>query len=106
MNKLILGRYFPGNSIIHQLDARAKIISAISFIFILFIANNWQSYVLLWTFTIVVMQLTGVRLNSYIRGVKPLIWLILFTVCLQILFTVGGKIYVDWGPIKISQFGL
>ena len=40
------------------------------------------------------------------ENVRPLIWLILFTVFLQILFTAGGTIYVDWGPITISQFGL
>lgn len=106
MNQLILGRYFPGESFIHQLDARAKLISGIYFIFILFIANNWQTYLLLWIFTIIVMRLTDVQLKIYIRGVKPLIWLILFTVCLQILFTSGGIIYVNWGPITISQFGL
>lgn len=106
MNKLILGRYFPGDSLIHQLDARAKLIAGIYFIFILFIANNWQTYLLLSFFTLLIMQLTNVRLITYIRGVKPLIWLILFTVCMQILFTAGGKVYIEYGPIKISQFGL
>lgn len=106
MNKLILGRYFPGDSLIHRLDPRAKLISAIYFIFVLFLANNWQTYLLLWIFTIIVMHLTAVRLQIFLRGVRPLIWLILFTVFLQILFTAGGDIYIDWGPITISQFGL
>jgi len=77
-----------------------------SFIFILFLANNWQIYLLLWFFTIIVIRLTKVQLKVYLRGVRPLLWLILFTVCLQILFTSGGQIYVDWGPITISKFGL
>ncbi len=106
MNKLILGRYFPGDSLIHRLDPRAKLISGIYFIFVLFLANNWQTYLFLWIFTITVMYLTGVRLQIFLRGVRPLIWLILFTAFLQILFTTGGDIYVDWGPITISQFGL
>lgn len=106
MNKLILGRYFPGDSWIHRLDPRAKLISGIYFIFVLFIANNWQTYVLLWLFTIIVMRLSSVYFRTYLRGVRPLIWLILFTVTLQILFTSGGHIYIDWGPITISYFGL
>lgn len=106
MNKLILGRHFPGDSPIHRLDPRAKLISGIYFIFILFLANNWQTYLLLWFFTIIVIRLTKVQLKVYLRGVRPLLWLILFTVCLQILFTSGGQIYVDWGPITISKFGL
>lgn len=106
MNKLILGRYFPGDSILHKLDARAKLIAGFYFIFILFLAKHWLAYILLWSFTFLVMYLSGVSFKTYIRGVRPLIWLILFTVFLQVLFTAGGEIYVDWGPITISQFGL
>src|SRR4051812_23376443 len=106
MNNLILGRYFPGDSPIHQLDPRSKLLSCIYFILVLFMANNWQTYILLWMFTLLVMYLSRVSFRTYVRGVKPLIWLILFTVFLQVLFTSGGTIYVDWGPITISQFGL
>jgi energy-coupling factor transport system permease protein len=106
MNKLILGRYFPGDSWIHQLDPRSKLLSCIYFIMVLFMANNWQTYILLWVFTLLVMYLSRISFRTYICGIKPLIWLILFTVFLQVLFTLGGVIYVDWGPITLSQFGL
>ncbi|WP_186578940.1 energy-coupling factor transporter transmembrane component T family protein [Aquibacillus kalidii] len=106
MNKLILGRFFPGESILHQMDPRAKLLAGVYFILVLFVANNWQSYGLLWIFTLVVMYLSGVKFSVYIRGVRPLIWLILFTVTLQILFTSGGKIYLDVGPITVSNFGI
>ncbi|WP_182201773.1 energy-coupling factor transporter transmembrane component T family protein [Paraliobacillus salinarum] len=106
MNKLILGRYFPGESWLHQIDPRAKLVAAISFIAILFIAVNWQGYLLLGLFTIFVMRLSGISFKMYIRGVRPLIWLILFTVSLQVLFTAGGTVYVNWGPITISEYGL
>lgn len=106
MNQLILGRYFPGESWIHRLDPRAKLFSGVYFIFVLFMANNWQTYSLLLLFTIIVIRISNVRFSTYIRGVRPLIWLILFTVFLQILFTAGGTIYVDWGIITISQYGL
>jgi len=106
MNKLILGRYFLGDSLLHHLDPRAKLIAGFYFITILFLANNWQTYVFLWLFTFLVMHLSGVHVRIYFRGLKPLIWLILFTVFLQILFTAGGEIYVEYGIITISQFGL
>ena len=106
MNRLILGRYLPGDSWLHHLDPRAKLISVIYFIFILFIANNWKTYLILWLFTFFVMYLSRVTFRIYLRGVRPLIWLILFTVFLQILFTAGGEIYIEWGPITISRFGL
>ena len=106
MNKLILGRYFPGNSLLHQMDPRAKLVAGFYFILVLFLANNWQTLLLLWAFTIGVMYLSGVRLRTYLRGVRPLIWLILFAVFLQVLFTSGGTVYIDWGPITVSQMGV
>lgn len=106
MNKLILGRYFPGESWIHQLDPRGKLVAAIYFIGILFFAEGWLGYLLLLGFTLLVMQMSGVSLKIYLRGVRPLIWLILFTVTLQVLFTAGGTIYFDWGPFTVSSYGL
>jgi len=106
MNKLLLGRFFPGNSVIHRLDARGKLLGGISFIFITFLANHLLSLAFLWIFTFFIMKLSEVSFKIYFRGVRPLIWLILFTVTLQILFTAGGTIYFEWGPITISQFGL
>ena len=106
MNNLILGRYFPGDSWIHQLDPRSKLMACTYFIIVLFLANNWKTYALLWSFTFLAMYLSGVRFRTYLKGVQPLIWLILFTVLLQILFTSGGTVYFEWGPITITEFGL
>ncbi len=106
MNNLILGRYFPGNSWIHHLDPRSKLLACIYFIIVLFLANNWETYALLWLFTLLVMYLSGVSFRTYLIGVRPLLWLILFTVLLQILFTSGGTVYFEWGPITITEFGL
>jgi energy-coupling factor transport system permease protein len=106
MNKLILGRYFPGNSLIHHLDPRAKLVAAIAFILIAFLAGNFQGLGLLWLFTCLAMALSGVGFRVYLRGVRPLIWLILFTVLLQILFTSGGRTYAEWGPFTVSAFGI
>ncbi len=106
MNKLILGRYIPGNSIIHHMDPRAKLISSFYFIGIIFLCNNWQSYLGMFLFTMLVIFLSKVKVGFFIKGVRPLIWLILFTVTLQILFTSGGTVYFHWGIISITEFGL
>lgn len=106
MEKLIFGRYIPGDSLIHKLDPRAKLMGSMFFIGIIFLANNWQSYALLFLFTLGVIFLSKIKLSFFINGVKPLIWLILFTVILQVLFTGGGTIYFSWGPITVSQEGI
>ncbi len=52
MNKLIFGRFIPGDSLIHRLDPRVKLIASFYFIAIIFLANNWQSYLLAGAFTL------------------------------------------------------
>lgn len=106
MEKLIFGRYIPGNSFIHQLDPRAKLTSAIWFIVIIFLANNWLTYLVLALFVLTAIKLSAINPKFFINGVKPLIWLILFTVILQILFTSGQTIWFRFGPIVISQEGI
>ena len=106
MEKLIFGRYIPGDSFIHRLDPRAKLMGAIWFIIIIFLANNWLTYVLLTVFVLTAVKLSEISPKFFINGVKPLIWLILFTVILQILFTSGSTIWFRFGPVIISQEGL
>lgn len=106
MNQLLLGRYMAGDSWIHRLDPRAKLGAGIGFIGILFLMNNWPTALLLWSFTFLVMFVTRIGLSIYVRGVRPLIWIILFTVGMQLFFTAGGKIYWEWGIFTISQHGM
>lgn len=106
MNKLIFGRYMPGDSLIHRLDPRAKLLASFYFIGIIFLANNWQTYALLAVFTLLAVFLSKVDFKFFIRGIRPLIWLILFTVALQVLFTSGGATYWSWGIFNITEFGV
>ncbi len=106
MNKLIFGRFIPGGSFIHKMDPRCKLLVSFYFIGIIFLANNWQSYLFMFLFTIACIALSKVNLDFFIKGVRPLLWLILFTVALQILFTRGGNVFFEWGIISITQYGV
>ncbi len=106
MNKLLLGRYIPGDSVIHRLDPRAKLLGSFYFIIIIFFANNFLSYALMFLFTFLGIYLSKIKLSFFLKGVKPLIWLILFTTALQIFFTQGGEVLFQWGIISISKFGV
>ncbi|MDZ7835253.1 MAG: energy-coupling factor transporter transmembrane component T [Alkalibacterium sp.] len=106
MDKLIFGRYIPGDSLIHRLDPRTKLMGAIWFIIIIFLANNWISYAALIVFVFTAVKLSEINPKFFINGVKPLIWLILFTVILQILFTSGQSIWFRFGPVVISEEGV
>ncbi|WP_461240004.1 energy-coupling factor transporter transmembrane component T family protein [Paucilactobacillus sp. N302-9] len=104
--KVLFGRYVPTNSLIHKMDPRNKLSLSILFIILIFFANNWQTYLLLTLVTIASILLTRVSLKFFWDGVRPLIWIILFTVLLQIIFSSGGHVYWHWGILSITQFGL
>lgn len=106
MDKLLLGRYLQGDSLIHRLDPRGKLVLCFYFVLIIFLCNNWQSYLLLTGATFIFVWLSKIDLRYFIKGLLPLIWLILFTVLLQVFFTRGGPVYWQWGPFSLTQFGL
>jgi energy-coupling factor transport system permease protein len=106
MNKLILGRFIPENSFIHRLDPRTKFVGSFYFIFVLFLANNWQSYSLSCAFILIAILFSKINLSFFFKGIRPLIVLILFTVILQIFFTSGGKIFWSLGPLRLTSYGL
>ena len=106
LDKLLLGRYLQGDSFIHRLDPRTKFLATFLFIIIVFLANNWLTYFILAIFTILALLVSKIPMSFFWNGVKPLLWVILFTVVLQMVFTTGGDIYVEWAFIKITSYGV
>ena len=106
LDKLLLGRYLQGDSFIHRLDPRTKFLATFLFIIIVFLANNWLTYFILAIFTMIALLASKIPMSFFWNGVKPLLWVILFTVVLQMVFTTGGDVYVEWGFIKITSYGV
>lgn len=106
MEKMIFGRYIPGDSFVHKLDPRSKLIFVFAFIIIVFLANNAVTYALLLAFSLLVIFMSKIRLYFLINGLKPIIILLVFTFFIHILFTREGDILLDLGFIKIYEEGL
>lgn len=106
LDKLILGRYLQGDSWIHKLDPRTKLLGTFAFVIIIFLANNWVTYGLLIAYTLIALLASKIKLSFFWQGIRPLIWVILFTVLLQILFTNGGEVYFQWGFIQVTSDGI
>ena len=106
LDKLLLGRYLQGDSLIHRLDPRTKFLATFLFIIIVFLANNWLTYFILAIFTMIALLASKIPMSFFWNGVKPLLWVILFTVVLQMVFTTGGDVYVEWAFIKITSYGV
>lgn len=106
MDKIILGRYLPGDSLIYHLDPRGKFLLTFYFVGIVFFANNVASYALLLAFVLFAVYLSKINFGFFIKGLKPVFWLILFTVVLQLLFTPSNNPIWHWGIFTLSKEGM
>ena len=106
MDKLILGRYIPGNSIIHRLDPRSKLLAMFAFLLLIFWANNLITNVLIIAFVFAMVLLSQIRLSFFINGLKPMIGIILFTTFFQVFFTPGASVLWEFWIFKVSIEGL
>ena len=106
LKDITLGQYFPGNSIIHRLDPRTKLIMLIVYIVALFMASGWVAYALLFVFLVWVIKVSTIPPKSIIKGMKPLVMILVFTGILNLFFTKEGEILVDIGFITIYSGGL
>lgn len=106
LEKMIFGRFIPGSSFVHKLDPRSKLFFVFLFIIAVFLANNVWTYALILGFTLLVIFVSRIRLYFLLSGLKPILFLIAFTLLMHLFFTREGALLVDWGFIKIYEEGL
>ncbi|MBR6400478.1 MAG: energy-coupling factor transporter transmembrane protein EcfT [Firmicutes bacterium] len=103
---ITIGQYYPTNSVIHNLDARIKIMGTFLYITACFIAKGVLGYLLCAAFLAMVVRLSAVPVKMLLGGLKPIIVIIIFTVALNILFTGGKDMLWQYGVIRISVQGI
>ena len=106
LKDITLGQYFPGNSVVHRLDPRTKLLMLVVYIVALFVADNWVSYLLVLGFLITVIAISSIPLKSIVRGMKPLLMILIFTGILNIFFTTGDTLLVSFWVINIYLEGI
>ncbi|MTV81920.1 energy-coupling factor transporter transmembrane component T family protein [Secundilactobacillus folii] len=106
MDKFMFGRFIPGNSWVHRMDPRAKLVLCFLYIAVVFFANDFWTYLVMTLLLLVSVFATKIPLGVFIRGLMPLFWLMIFTVLIQVFFGVGGHVYWHWGWLVLSQNGI
>ena len=106
LKDITLGQYFPGDTVIHKLDPRTKLILVIVFIVALFLAVDWISYAFMFLVTAACIKVSTIRLKSILKGLKPLIFIICFTGILNLFYTKGGTVLLDWWIFTITTEGI
>ena len=106
LKDITLGQYFPGQSVIHRLDPRTKLTMLVVYIVALFLAEGWVSYGLVFLLLAVVIRLSTIPLKSILRGMKPLVMILIFTGVLNLFFTQDGEVLVKFWVLTVTSGGL
>lgn len=106
MSGISFGQYYPARSVLHRLDPRIKIILTILYIVCSFMCKNILSYMLLLVSAIVLILIGRVPLKIILKGLKGVLFILLFTAILNIFWTTGETPLWQWKFINIYAVGL
>ena len=106
LSDITLGQYFPGNSIIHKLDPRFKILCIILYIVALFSADSYIAFAAIAVSTAVIVAASRLSVVMILKSLKPIVFILMFTVVANLLWTTGETPLVDFRIIKIYPEGI
>ena len=106
LKDITLGQYFPGTTLAHKLDPRTKILLVTLYIVALFCAKGLVTYGILALCLAVCVKISKVGLKALVKGLKPVLFIIVFTGILNLFFTPGDHYVFELGFIHISNVGL
>lgn len=105
LKDITLGQYFPGNTVVHRMDPRAKLIFVVLFIVSLFLADFLVSYGIVLATLVLCVFLSKIRLSVILKGMKPVLVIILITALLNLFYTPGPPIARFW-ILSVSMEGV
>jgi energy-coupling factor transport system permease protein len=102
---ITIGQYFPGNSPLHRADPRVKILLTFLFMAAIFLVTTYVGFFILTLFTLLTVVISEIPIKYTLKGLKPVIVIIVFTAVLN-LFTVKGTPILEYGAIHITYEGI
>ena len=106
MKRIVIGQYYPVDSILHKLDARIKILATMFFIISLFMVHSWFAYGVAVSALALVIALSQVPPIFMFRGLRAMLFILMFTASLNVFLTPGEHVLVEFLFIRITQEGV
>ena len=103
LNNITMGQYYPVDSRVHRLDPRIKLILTIVFIVVVFMAKTFAGYALILAFVYLAARLAHVPFRMLLRSLKPLRLILILTFLLNLFFTTGETVWVEFWVIRITR---
>ncbi|MHB8071787.1 MAG: energy-coupling factor transporter transmembrane component T family protein [Candidatus Cryosericum sp.] len=101
----VLGQHYPGTSAVHRAGALVKLVAAIVLMVAIFVVTKTAQYLPIVALLTVAMAMSRIPLRFFVRGLKPIMFLIVLTVAVQVFFTPGTPVW-HWGFVRITREGL
>lgn len=105
LKDITLGQFFPGNSAVHRVDPRVKLVLVMAMIVTLFLAGGPISYGLMIVYLFAVIKISSVHFSMVVRGLKPVLVIVIFTAVLNLFYTPGDEIW-SWWFLHITKQGV
>ena len=100
---ITIGQYYPSESVIHKLDPRVKLFATMLFVISLFLEKGILSFVIATVALVLVITISKVPLSYILRGLKPIVFLLVFSCVLNMLFTKGDTVWFQWHFLVLSN---
>ncbi len=105
LKDITIGQYYPGDSFLHRLDPRTKLIGVLLYMVALFVVNNFWGLGAMLLLSLVVVGISRVPLRYFFRGLKAIVLIVLLTVGLQ-MFMTPGEVLWEWGFLSVTREGI
>ena len=106
LKDITLGQYFPENSFIHRLDPRTKLLAVILYIVALFLAKSFVTYGIMLAVLVSSIAISKVPPKSILRGMKPILFIVVFTAVLNLFYTPGEHVLAQFWIFTITLEGV
>lgn len=100
------GQYYPIDSAVHRMDPRFKLVITFAFIIALFMINSWAGYIAAALFVVAVVAFANVPIKLLLKNIKPLWFILLFMLVINVCFTRTGNILFEFWIVKITDEGI
>lgn len=106
LKDVTFGQYYPSNSFVHKMDARVKLVLCLLYMVGIFFVTSFVEFAFITVFLLALIGFSKVPVRSVFKSVKGIIFLLLFTVILNVFFNKEGTVLVEWKFIVITDGGL
>lgn len=106
LKNITIGQYFPGNSFVHRLDPRTKLLLTVALIVTVFVCGGFCGFAAVFAFVLFAARVAKIRPRFLIRGLKPVMYVVIITFLLNMFFQSEGAVIFRWGFVRVTDAGL